>query len=120
MAKFTLHELENWNEPDVFVVDKNLSFNLDTTAHSIFKLQRFINTYGDFQNPAPSLNSKADRDFLGIMLKPKDVENFINVINKKFKAVHVPEIVHQMFSFWFKQATGQDLAEVEKAQEKKQ
>ncbi|QJR43636.1 hypothetical protein HLA87_02455 [Mycoplasma miroungigenitalium] len=117
MARFNLKDLENWNEPDVFIIDDALSFNLDTTAHSIFKLQQFINKYGDFNNSTKSLNTQADKDFLNIMLKPADVDKFIKSVNRKYKAMHVTQIVHQMFQFWFSQATGQDLNQLEQLQE---
>lgn len=109
MSRFELKDLENYNESDVFIIDKNTAFNLDTSAHSIFKLQQFLNTYKNFEHISPTLSEKADVEFLNIMLNDQDVNIVLNDFRKKYKFNAIMHIIQTMFAFWFKQATGQEL-----------
>ncbi|BAW18184.1 hypothetical protein MBVG596_0375 [Mycoplasmopsis bovigenitalium] len=119
MSKFELKDLEQYNEDDIFVIDSQTQFKLDTSAHSIFKLQNFLNKNQNFNNLSATLDKDSDLEFLRIMLSEKDALRVVNEFSKKYKMSTILYIVHEMFSFWFKQTTGQDINAVLEAQQTK-
>lgn len=118
MSRLKLTDLQKYTDPDVFEIDAETRFTIDSTANSLFKLQNFLAKYKDFEKISPQLNKTADREFLSIMLKPQDVDKVLKEFKYKYKTQALNYIVIELFNFWYKCTTGQELSEIETPTEK--